>query len=310
MGKQLRVFEAIREVESRGVSAQTAIALVASQLGMPQETVGRIWRRFRERGREEAQAKQFPHRFDMIIKNGTVLVGGDAHRWPGPLTTAQRGFVKLAKTLQPKATVLNGDIFDGSRISRHPPIGWETTPSVIEELEACQDFTGAVEKAAPDARKPWALGNHDARFETRLAMVAPEYARVYGVHLRDHFPAWVPCWSVWINNDVVIKHRFKGGVHATHNNALWAGKNMITNHDHMLKITPVADYNGLRWGCSSGTLADPYGPQFTDYTEDAPKNWEAGFLVLTFKDGQLLWPEPVYVLDEGRIAFRGEVLKV
>jgi hypothetical protein len=150
----------------------------------------------------------------------------------------------------------------------------------------------------------------NSRYESRLAAIAPEYARVHGVHLKDHFPDWTPCWSVWINNDVVIKHRFKSGIHATHNNALWSGKTIVTGHLHSLRVTPLSDYTGTRYGVDCGTLADPYGPQFVHYTEDNPVNWRSGFVVLTFYRGRLLWPEVVHVIDEGQVTFRGRVYEV
>jgi hypothetical protein len=113
---------------------------------------------------------------------------------------------------------------------------------------------------------------------------------------------------------VVVKHRFKGGIHATHNNTLWAGKTIVTGHLHSLKVTPLSDYNGTRWGIDTGTLADPAsntegGPQF-HYNEDNPQNHRSGFIVLTFKDGQLLWPEVCNVIDQNHVSFRGEVIRV
>ena len=109
----------------------------------------------------------------------------------------------------------------------------------------------------------------------------------------------------------MIKHRGpKGGVHATHNNTIAAGKTMVTNHLHSLKVTPYDDYNGTRFGVDTGTLADPNGPQFLDYSEDNPKNHRSGFAVLTFRRGVLMWPEIVAVVDKDHVQFRGELIKV
>lgn len=246
----------------------------------------------------------------MDVDNGTVLVFSDAHFWPNVRTTAFRALLHFIGQLKPKAVVNNGDAFDGASISRFPRIGWDSKPSVIDELKACKERLGEIEEAAGKARLVWPLGNHDARFENRLAQNAPEYEGVEGFRLKDHFPAWEPCWSVWINDSVVIKHRMKGGVHATRNNTLNAGKTMVTGHLHSLKVTPLDDYNGTRWGVDTGTLADPKGPQFVDYLEDGSTDWRSGFVVLTFKDGRLLWPEVVRVIDEGRVDFRGAVVSL
>jgi hypothetical protein len=84
---------------------------------------------------------------------------------------------------------------------------------------------------------------------------------------------------------------------------------MCTGHLHSLKVTPYSDYNGIRFGIDTGTLAEPDGPQFT-YSELNPSNHRSGFAVLTFFNGQLLWPELVHSFDEGHIQFRGEVIDV
>lgn len=248
-----------------------------------------------------------PGRLEYDIKDGIIVVGGDAHYWPGIISTAHQALVRFIKSYSPKCVVMNGDIFDGASISRHAPIAWEKKPTVILELEACKERLGEIESVSEKADRFWPLGNHDARFESRLAQAAPEYSRVHGMHLADHFPHWEKCWSVWVNDDVVIKHRYKGGIHATHNNALWSGKSMITNHLHSQKVTPLTDFNGDRWGVDTGTLAEPFGPQFTDYMEDNPRNWRSGFAVLTFKDYRLLQPELVRVVKPGVVDWRGRL---
>jgi hypothetical protein len=234
---------------------------------------------------------------DLEIGDGFVLVGSDAHYYPGIASAAHRAFVLMCRELRPVCVVMNGDAFDGGTISRFPRIGWDNKPTVIQELEAVRERLGEIESAGPKTLV-WTLGNHDARFETYLAANAPEYQGVRGFHLKDHFPLWMPCWGLRINANVVIKHRWHNGVHAVYNNTLKAGTSIVTGHLHSLKVTPWSDYNGTRFGVDTGTLAAPYGPQFTDYTEHNPVNWRSGFVVLRFKGGRLLWPQIVHVLDE------------
>ena len=288
----------VRKVYSRRVSVEKRIG---RQLTAPTQGANYRPTRFNIK---------HPDWLRLSITNGVALVGSDAHYWPGDATTAHRAFVHFCKKLNPAIVVMNGDVLDGASISRHAPIGWESRPSLIQEIEACKDRLGEIELATNKARKIWTLGNHDGRFETRLATVAPEYARVNGVHLRDHFPNWEPAWSCIVNEAVVIKHRYKGGDHAAHNNTIRSGKSMVTGHLHSLKVTPYTDFNGTRYGVDTGTLSDPYGPQFEDYTEQNPVNWRSGFAVLTFRDGRLMWPEVVHVLDEGKVEFRGEIIEV
>ena len=253
---------------------------------------------------------EHPHRLKAMVHTGVVLIGSDSHYWPGVVTTAHRAFVKFAKILKPQIIIKNGDELDFPSISRFQPIGWETRPKVSDEIDATKDRLHEITMACPKARRIWPLGNHDARFETRLATQAEEYANVHGVHLKDHFPAWEPCWGVWINDDVVVKHRFKGGIYSVRNNALLAGRTLITGHLHSLKVWPHSDYNGTRFGVDTGSLAEPYGPQFVDYTEDNPKDWRSGFVVLYFDKGRLLWPQIAHVIGDGLIDFRGEIIEV
>ena len=255
-----------------------------------------------------------PVRKELGIENGVVLVFSDAHFWPGIHTTAYKGVLWAIKEFQPKAIIANGDVFDGASVSRFPRIGWDSTPSIIQELKACEIALGEIEETAKKARHNvnlvWTMGNHDARFENRLAANAPQYEFVKGFSLKDHFPAWHPCWSCWPTDEVVVKHRWKGGIHATHNNTSMSGKSMVTGHLHSLKVTPFADYNGTRYGVDTGTLAEPDGPQFINYLEDGPTNWRSGFAILTFHEGKLLWPELVHKWSEGKIEFRGKVYDV
>jgi len=253
---------------------------------------------------------EHPARITAQLENGTIIVGSDAHYWPRRISTAHKAFVHFIQKLQPDFVIANGDFFDGARISRFSPIGWEDTPTVEEELGAVQNRMAEIEAVCPNARKVWTLGNHDGRFETKLCAQAPEYAGVHGFSLKDHFPYWEPCWSIWINDEVVIKHRFRGGIHGAYNSTLHSGKTTVTGHTHKLGARPLTDYNGSRWGVETGTLADPWGPQFENYLEDNPRDWRSGFVVLTFVNGRLMWPEVVHVIEEGKVEFRGEVVEV
>ena len=253
---------------------------------------------------------EHPARLHLDIEDGIVLIASDAHYWPGVKTTMHTAFVRACQEMKPRAVIMNGDVFDGARISRHSPIMWEEAPTVKQELEACQERLGEIEQASSKAEKIWTFGNHDARFESRLAAVASEYADVQGMHLKDAFAFWQPCWSAFINDDVVVKHRFKGGIHATHNNTLWSGKSIVTGHLHSAKVTPLTDYNGTRWGVDSGTLCEAPWVQAINYLEDNPVNWRSAFVVLTFHKGRLLQPELCLQHAPFEVEWRGKVYRV
>jgi len=253
-------------------------------------------------------------RHEAGLTDGIAIIFSDAHFWPGIRTTAFKGLLWAINELKPHVVIANGDIFDGSSISRHARINWSAVPNVQQELKACQEALKEIEDACEKARHHtqliWPLGNHDSRFETRLSEAAPQFEGVGGTALKDHFPKWHPCWSCWLSDNVVVKHRYKGGVHATHNNTVNSGVTTITGHLHSLKVTPFGDYNGTRWGVDTGTLAEIDGPQFIDYLEDGPVNWRSGFAVVTMKDNKPLWPELVSKYAEGIINFRGQLIDV
>lgn len=248
------------------------------------------------------------------MKNGSVIVFGDAHFWPGPTSCAYRALLKAITELRPRAVVANGDVFDGSAISRHARIGWEDNPSVMEELNVCLTRMEEIEELMGSQNLFWPLGNHDARFETFISNKTPEYGGVFGFHLKDHFPIWQPCWSMIVkgNIDTQITHRFKGGINAARNNVIFGGSHFVTGHTHRLGVTPVTMDGRTLFGVEHGMLSAVSGRTFTAYTESNPVDWRSGFIVLTWKDGDLLWPETCHVVNEakGQVNWRGGVMEV
>jgi hypothetical protein len=252
-----------------------------------------------------------PAQVNLELNNGVVLIGSDAHIWPGPPSTAIRAFIKFCKELEPKVVVLNGDVLDFPRISRYPPMGWLQPPLPHQEIEAAQATLHEIEmECGRNVRKLWCLGNHDVRMDNKLAMNSQEFRGVKGTSLSDHFPNWAQTWSVFINREVIIKHRFRGGANATMQNVLWSGRTIITGHLHSMKVTPFNDYNpDTKYGVDSGCLADPTAEAF-NYSENNPKNWRSGFVVLTFSGSKLLMPELVQVWKNNTVQFRGKLIRV
>ena len=240
---------------------------------------------------------------------GPVVIFSDAHYWPGIISTAHTAMLKVIKQLKPAAVIANGDVFDGATTGVHRRIGWASTPTTKQELEAVQERLWDVEQASPKAAKLIrTIGNHDIRFDSRLSNSAPEYEGIKGMALADHLPRWKQCWSLMINGHTMVKHRYHNGIHAAYNNILKSGITCIaTGHLHRLCVTPWGDYTGRKWGVDTGTLADPHGPQFS-YAEDNPSPHCAGFAVLTFADdGKLLPPELCEVINDVAY-FRGETI--
>lgn len=299
------VYRRRKELAEKGIILQTT-----NQSG---HSVSFNKEEIKQKMQQRLEATHHSVRRGITMERGKVLVFSDAHFYPGDETTAFRALLKFIKEFKPEVIICNGDAFDGASISRHPRIGWDNKPSVKEELEAVTDHMNQIEEASTfKSNLIWTLGNHDARFETFLAANAPQYEGVKGYSLKDHFPLWQPCWSYWINDNTVIKHKWKGSFGAGRANALNGGKHFVTGHTHVLAVQPVTDYNGTKYGVQTGMLANPDGNQFSDYTEDNPKDWRSGFALLTYERGQLLMPELIQVWDEkaGEVQFRGQIISV
>lgn len=259
----------------------------------------------------------YPKQIDRTISDGVIIVGSDAHIWPGEDTTALKALLEVTRDLGKSVRLLvaNGDWLDGASTNRHDPFGWVDRPNAKQELDCVTDALHRWRMAAKPARTgvecDYTVGNHELNFERKLAVQAKDYRGLPGMRLADHFPEWNVAWSCRVNWGTVgatmIKHRFaSSGIHAAYNATLKAGTNTVNGHTHSLEVKPWADYRGRRYACQSGSLADPNGPQF-EYHEQNPSPSCSGFAVLTFKDGRLLMPELCEVI-EGRAYFRGQVV--
>ena len=265
--------------------------------------------------REEKKAK--PKKIELAAHNvrrgidvdkvKRVIVFSDAH-FTDTTTTAFKALLLMIKEFKPQVIVCNGDAFDGQVLSRFPSINYDQKPTVLDELKACRYHLDEIVKHKPaGCRLIWTLGNHDMRYEAWLVNKVPEYSGVDGFSLKYHFPEWETCWSFWIGEDTVVKHRYKGGRMAGYNNLTAAmNTNIITGHTHVLCASPITGYQGTWWGVQTGCLANPLSSTF-EYTEDSPKDWRSGFVLLSFDQGRMLMPELIMVTDEenGEFEFRG-----
>lgn len=242
------------------------------------------------------------------IRNGSVVIGSDAHYSPGLVTTAHKAFCNVIAEYAGdlKAVILNGDLLDGARISKHARIGWQKTYSVKDELEAVQERLGEIEAVALGMKLLRTEGNHDQRFSSKLAAMVPEYEGVAGFCLSDHLPLWKDSYRVDVNDDTVVIHAVANGMHAAYNNVVkGAGYHVVTGHTHRLQAVQFRGFGKLRYGIETGMLADPDQDEFF-YLTGRNANWQSGFVVLTWRDGELLYPEFAAVRDDGKCYFRGQ----
>jgi hypothetical protein len=244
---------------------------------------------------------------DLSIISGSVIIGSDAHYSPGRVTTAHKAFCNVIAEFKSelRAVILNGDLLDGGQISRHGRIGWQKAFSVKDELEAVQERTGEIESVSGGLKLLRTQGNHDLRFDTRLSQQAPEYEGIAGFALADHLPAWHDSYRVDINDDTKVIHAVANGMHAAYNNVVkGAGYHVVTGHTHRLQSVQFRGFGKLRYGIETGMLADADQDEF-HYLTGKNANWQSGFAYLTWRDGEMLYPEFAAVRDDGKCYFRG-----
>jgi hypothetical protein len=241
----------------------------------------------------------YPRMKSIDAPNTKWIVGSDFHVWDAEPTLIYKAFCKIAKDIKADGIIMNGDVIDGARISRHGLMRGSSAPKIDVEIDAAKKLFKMLPKSK---YKLWTIGNHDIRIDNYVAANAGELSD-YIISLQEHFPDWDMAYAFDINN-TEVRHRFRGGIHAAWNNTLHSGVNILTGHTHQLQIMAARDRKGTRYGIETGLLADPYAPQF-EYTEGAPGRWRQGFVVITFdEDGYMLPPE-LCEMVRGRPVFRG-----
>jgi len=242
----------------------------------------------------------YPRMVAKEIPNSVWAIGSDIHIWDGDPPLIYKAFVKVCKMLKVHGIILNGDVIDGARISRHLPTRGARAPKIEKEIETAKAWL----KLLPKTRERlWTMGNHDIRIDNYIASNANELDG-YIMSLQEHFPDWEIAWAFDING-TEIRHRFRSGIHSGYNSSVNAGISTVTGHTHQLQVTAVRDRRGTRWGVETGTMADPNGPQF-QYTEGAPSRAQQGFVVLTFDEDGVMMPPELCELVGGRPVFRGQ----
>lgn len=105
------------------------------------------------------------------IKQSKILILSDLH-FPYQDNQAILKAIEYGKKKSVNCILLNGDILDFARISRHEP-DWRHR-NINEEFEAVRAFLKELRKHFPQAKIVFKQGNHDERWERFLYTKAPE----------------------------------------------------------------------------------------------------------------------------------------
>ncbi|HUN00391.1 MAG TPA: metallophosphoesterase [Halothiobacillus sp.] len=295
-----QINEAVEAYEKYGSKAAAAAALQ-----IPHST---FYNRLKAANRPVKNLAHwtYPAAIHLELKSCQVLIGGDSHFWPGQTSLVYDAFVDVAKYIKPKAIIMNGDLIDGTRVSRHGRLRNQAAPRVKDELEEAKRQLGRLPIVK---HRIITLGNHDQRLDTYLANMAPEVDDC-AMGLADWFQGWELGYAVMINDALPhvirceVRHFYRMGVHARYNNAINAGIHMVTNHTHGLGITPFNNRTGRIYAVEPGMLNWNDAAQF-EYHQDMPSRANPGFAVLTFDENGNLWPPELAEWVHGRVIFRG-----
>lgn len=134
-------------------------------------------------GLDYARKYLLPHvnKFDRQFRNTTgtkcILIISDTHAtYLDPVTWSI--FLDVAKDLEPETVVMNGDILDGSSITRHLKYP-DTVVDLSTEFAFCRRQFEQLRERLPSSRIVWVAGNHGLdRLAKYLATTCPEVARL------------------------------------------------------------------------------------------------------------------------------------
>lgn len=291
-------------------------AAAARKLSLPESTArNRYYAAVRTLNLPDVTARAVPNAGETTneseviwgVENGSFLVFGDCH-WTNPdqpRSVAHEALLRAVPKIQPDFLLCTGDALDLGEISRHDRIGWAPVGRVKDTLAAGRLHFGDLSDLAPKAKKFWAIGNHDERYDNYLAKYAAAFEGEAGLTLAEKFPDWRMAWRFDFGAFYAL-HRWHNGEHAAYNNVMKGAASMVTGDTHKLRVTPRENLKGRAYGVEAGMLADPNWTCFS-YLRGKPTAWTQGWVVLTVRNGRLLQPETCEVLD-GVAWFRGEAL--
>jgi hypothetical protein len=133
--------------------------------------------------REHSQRYQedvlLPYLYDPVAVEGTgtelMLSISDTHAgYLDPFTWWS--FLRACKAMDPDIILLNGDMIEGSSISRHPKVPGKVM-SLQAEFDFFREMIRKLRELCPDAEIIWTAGNHGLdRLASYLTQVAPGLA--------------------------------------------------------------------------------------------------------------------------------------
>lgn len=218
-------------------------------------------------------------------------------------------FLDFLDWFKPDVLFLNGDFVDFyqlSKFSQDP----KRLPHLQQDLDIGQNILSRISEAAPDARKIYLAGNHEARLERYCWENAKALSSLRDLTVRGqlglqkyHFE-YRDYGEPFTWHGLMVEHGNRVSVHSAYTCKVmleYRGVSGISNHTHRLGSHYRTNYNGTQAWWENGCMCLLEG---FDFTHGLP-NWQQGFSVAYApEDGTRFFLEQVPVLS-GRILYGG-----
>lgn len=202
-----------------------------------------------------------------------MLVMGDIHI-PYHSVSALRAVLDHGDKVEPDVILLNGDTLDFHRLSR-----FQKDPRARDakgEIERCNELLDAIDERFPKARKIFKNGNHDERYDSYMASMAPEVYKIV---------------AELATLDRLLELPDRGWEYVSEKRPIYAGK-LTVLHGHELPqamIGPVNAARGLFLRTKASALVNHHH-QVSEHSEPDIRNR----LITTWSLGCLCELAPMY----------------
>lgn len=231
-------------------------------------------------------------------------------------------FLCACRDMQPDVVFLNGDMLEGSEISRFPKIpGW-TVPLQME-FDFAREMFRQLRVVTPDADVWWGAGNHGLdRLSMYLTQVAPAIANLrnmrfdklagvdeYGIKLAQG--GWIASpegtegdpEGVLMHGWYRIYHGRSLGINPAHKELERAARSGQSGHTHRAQLYygTTEALRGMSW------MSTPMGCTHRAgraYMRGLTTGWQKGFGIAFLSPGEKVHQFPV-VTEGGRAVFEG-----
>ena len=249
----------------------------------------------------------------------SVLIFSDAH-FEGHETPSFLMMIQilndLVKTRQLKCVIANGDIMDLAILSTFAKYTLEIEPQqrtvqqeILDSQAQLNKIQAIINKSKYPIKQLATFGNHETRLSKFVSQMGRQFEDFEGFKMQNLFPDWEWAMSHILDDTVIVKHKFIGGIHTGYQNSMRAGMNIITGHTHQLAIRSFNTYSNSAMSIQTGHLSQQYHPYLQD---NVANDWNNGFAVVTIDPKEkTIHPELVHCSHHFRTTyFRGKKYSV